>query len=84
MIERETIQQPRTISAIKRIECDRCGKDLKRVAGVSRDREFEGGFVRGDLYPTNNLADKEMVEIDLCANCVRELRLWVEAGTSAE
>ena len=81
MIERETVQQPRTISVIKRVECDRCGRDFKRVHGIpSMDREFEGAFIRGDLYPTQNIADREEIEIDVCASCVRDLCLWVQSG----
>lgn len=80
MIEREQRDHTETLLVVTRVACDRCGGDLKRVTGVSLNHEWEGAFIRGDLYPTHNLADAERIEVDLCGDCLKDLKEWVEEG----
>lgn len=80
-IHRVERERPQTDIVIDRVSCDRCGGDLRKIAGGGPAVfGFEGAYVRGGLYPTRNVADAVSVEQELCAACTEKLREWIAAG----
>lgn len=77
MIEREERERVQTQSVVVRVVCDRCGKDLRKMAGGFPRSEWEGAWIEGDLYPTQNIVDAEHFEYQVCGDCLRLLRLWI-------
>ena len=63
-----------TTRTVKQAVCDRCG------TVISTEDEDAGQIDRNEMTDQWEIASSSEVLADLCGNCVRQLKAWLQSG----